>query len=105
MFLQKSLSTAELPSVQPPKKPVKHLGHDCTHNFVLFPNLIKEMAEIKRNKKMTERKFEELEMKLLNISGQSNVSYNNNENFQLLLEILKNCISNLEKELIERMRS
>ena len=63
------------------------------------------MAEIKWNKKMTERKFEELEMKLLNISGQSNVSYNNNENFQLLLEILKNCISNLEKELIERMRS
>ena len=55
------------------------------------------MAEIKWNKKMTERKFEELEMKLLNISGQSNVSYNNNENFQLLLEILKNCISNLEK--------
>ena len=55
------------------------------------------MAEIKWNKKMTERKFEELEMKLLNISGQSNVSCNNNENFQLLLEILKNCISNLEK--------
>ena len=60
------------------------------------------MAEIKRITKMSERKFEELEMKLLNISGQSNVSYNNNENFPLLLEILKNCISNLEKELIEK---
>ena len=37
-----------------------------------------------------------------NISGKNNLNYNNNENPPLLLEILKNRISNLEKELIEK---
>ena len=41
-------------------------------------------------------------MALQNISGKNNVSYSNNENSPLLLEILKNRISNLEKELIEK---
>ena len=60
------------------------------------------MEEIKRFKKSTERKFEELEMALQNISGKNNVNYNNNENSPLLLEILKNRISNIEKELIQK---
>ena len=41
-------------------------------------------------------------MALQNISGKNNANYNNNENSPLLLEILKNRISNLEKELIEK---
>ena len=60
------------------------------------------MEEIKRFTKPTERKFEELEMALQNISGKNNVNYSNNENSPLLLEILKNRISSLEKELIEK---
>ena len=56
---------------------------------------------MKRFRKLTERKFEELEIALQNISGKRNVNYSNNENSPLLLEILKNCISNLEKELTE----
>ena len=60
------------------------------------------MEEIKRFTKLTERKFEKLEMALQNISGKSNVNYSNNENSLSLLEILKNCIFNLEKELIEK---
>ena len=36
-------------------------------------------------------------MVILNISGKSNVSCNNNENSPLLLDILKNCIPNVEK--------
>ena len=38
LFLQKGLSTPELPSAQPPtpKRPVKHPGDECTHNLVLF---------------------------------------------------------------------
>ena len=60
------------------------------------------MEEIKRFTKWTERKFEELEMALQNISGINDANYNNNENSPLLLEILKNCISNLEKEVIEK---
>ena len=65
-FLRKSLSTPELPSAQPPtpKRPVKHPGDECTHNLVLFQNLLKEMEGIKRFAKLTERKFEELEMAL-----------------------------------------
>ena len=83
-------------------RPVKHPGDECTHNLVLFQNLLKEMEEIKRFTKLTERKFEKLEMALQNISGKSNVNYSNNENSLSLLEILKNCIFNLEKELIEK---
>ena len=60
------------------------------------------MKEIKRFKTSTERKFEELEMALQNIFGKNNVNYNNNENSPLLLEILKNRISNIEKELIQK---
>ena len=60
------------------------------------------MEEIKRFTKSTEQKFEELEMALQNISGKNNVNYSNNENSSLLLEILKNHISSLEKELIEK---
>ena len=41
---------------------------------------MKEMEELKGFKKSTERKIEELEMILQNISGKSNVNYNNNEN-------------------------
>ena len=98
------MSTPELPSAQPPisKRPVKHTGDKCTHNLVLFQNLLKEMEEIKRFTKSPERKFEELEMALRNISGKNNVNYSNNEYSPLLLENLKKCISNLEKELIQK---
>ena len=41
-------------------------------------------------------------MALQNISGKSNVNCNNNENFLLLLVILNNRISNLEKKLTEK---
>ena len=42
-------------------------------------------------------------MALQNFSGENNGNFdNNNENSRLLLEILKNRISNLEKELIEK---
>ena len=87
LFLRKSLSTPERPSAQPltPKKPVKHPGDKCTHNLVLFQNLLKEMEEIKLFTKSTERKFEELEMALQNISGENNVNYSSNENSLLLL--------------------
>ena len=60
------------------------------------------MEEIKLFTKSTERKFEELEMALQNISGENNVNYSSNENSPLILKILKNRISNLEKELIEK---
>ena len=60
------------------------------------------MEEIKQFTKSTERKFEDLETALRNISEKNNVNNNNNENSSLLLEILKNRISNLEKELIEK---
>ena len=60
------------------------------------------MEEIKRFTKLTERKFEELEMALQNISGKNNVIYSDDENSVLLLEILKNRISNLEEELKEK---
>ena len=55
MFLEVKYSTLELPSAQPPtpKKPVKHQGDECTHNLVLFQNLLKEMEEIKRFTKST----------------------------------------------------
>ena len=70
-FLRKSLSTPEIPSAQPltTKRPVKHPDDECTHNLILFQNLLKEMEEIKRFTKSIERKFEELEMVLQNISG------------------------------------
>ena len=82
LFLRKSLSTPELPSAQPPtpKTPVKHLGDECTHNLLLFQNLLKEMEEIKWFTKSTERKFEEIETTLQSISGKHNVNYKNNEN-------------------------
>ena len=38
------------------------------------------MEEIKLFTKSTERKFEELEMALQNISGENNVNYSSNEN-------------------------
>ena len=63
---------------------------------------MKDMKKMKRFTKLIEQKFEELEMALLNISGKSNVKYNNNEDFSLLLEILKNRITNLQKEVIEK---
>ena len=74
LFLRKSLSTPELPSAQPPtpKRPVKHPWDECTHNLVSFQHL-KEMEEIKRFTKLTEWKFEELEMALQNISGKNNL--------------------------------
>ena len=104
LFLRKSLSTPERPSAQPltPKKPVKHPGDKCTHNLVLFQNLLNKMEEIKRFTKSNERKFEKLEMALQNISGKNNVNDSNNENSPLLLEILKNRISNLDQELTEK---
>ena len=44
LFLRKSLSTPEFLSAQPPtpKRPVKHLGDDCTHNVILFQNFMKD---------------------------------------------------------------
>ena len=97
----KRQSTPEPPSAKRPttKRPVKHPRNECTQNLVLFQNLQKEMKELKRFTKSTERKFEELEMALQNISGEKNANYNNNENSPLLLEILKNRISSLEKHL------
>ena len=41
-------------------------------------------------------------MALQNISGKNNVIYSDDENSVLLLEILKNRISNLEEELKEK---
>ena len=81
LFLRKSLSTPELSSAQPPtpKRPVKHAGDECTHNLVLFQKLLKKMEETKQFTKSTERKFEEFEMALQNISGENNVNYSNNE--------------------------
>ena len=104
LFLRKNLSNPEISSAQPPtpKIPVKHRGDECTHNLVLFQNLQKEMEEIKRSTKSTELNFEELEMALQNICGKNNRNYQNKENFPLLLEILKNCIFNVEKELTEK---
>ena len=83
MLLRKSLSTPEIPSAQPPtpKRPLKHPGNECLHYLVLFQNLLKEMEEIKRFTKSTERKFEELEMALQNTSGKNNGNYDNNENY------------------------
>ena len=50
------------------KRTVNHVD-DCTHNLVLFQILfMREMEEIKRFTKSTERKFEELEIALVNIS-------------------------------------
>ena len=91
LFLRKSLSTKEIPSAQSPtpKRPAKHSGEECTHNLVLFQNLLKEMEEIKRFTKSIERKFEKLEMALQNISGKSNGNYSNNDKSPLLLEVLK----------------
>ena len=91
MFLRKSLSTKEIPSAQSPtpKRPAKHSSEECTHNLVLFQNLLKEMEEIKRFTKSIERNFEKLEMTLQNISGKSNGNYSNNDNSPLLLEVLK----------------
>ena len=82
LFLRKSLSTLVLPSAQAPtpKRPGKHTGDECTHNLVLFQIFLKEIEEIKRFTKSTERKFGELEMALQNISGKNNVNYNNKEN-------------------------
>ena len=39
-------------------------------------------------------------MTLQNISGKNNANYNNNDNSLLLLQILKNRMSNLEKDAI-----
>ena len=74
LFLRTSLSASEIPSAQPPtpKRPVKHTDDECTHNLVLFQNLLKEMEENKRFTKSIERKFEELEMVLQHISGKNN---------------------------------
>ena len=63
---------------------------------------MKGMEEMKRFTKSTGQRFEELEVTILNISGKSNVNYHCNEYFSLLLEILKNCMTNLQKELIEK---
>ena len=73
------------------KRPVRYPGDECTHNLVLFQNLLEEMEGMKRFTKSTERKFEELEMALQSISGKNNVNYSNNENSPLLLEYLKNA--------------
>ena len=58
------------------------------------------MDEIKQFTKLAKRKFKEFEMDLLKICGKSNLLYN--ENSPLLLELLKNRISSLEKEVIEK---
>ena len=95
------LSIQELPYDQPstPKRPAKHLQYYCMHRLVLFQKIfMKEMEEIKQFTKSTEQMLEELEMALLNISGKNNVNYKENSPF--LLELLKNCIPSLEKELI-----
>ena len=55
-------------------------------------NLMKKMEETKRSTKLTERKFEELKMALLNISGKNDVFF----------MILKNRICNLEKERMKK---
>lgn len=74
---------------------------DCTLNLALFQKpFMKKMDEIKQFTKLAKRKFKEFEMDLLNIFGKSNLLYN--ENSPLLLEFLKNRISSLEKEVIEK---
>ena len=50
-FLRGSLNTPELPSGQPstPRRPVKHLEDDWTHNLAYFPIvLMEEMQQIKQ---------------------------------------------------------
>ena len=44
LFLLKSFSASELRSAQPPmpEGPVKHPGEECTHNIVLFQNLLRD---------------------------------------------------------------
>ena len=44
LFLLKSFSVSELRSAQPPtpEEPVKHPGDECTHNLVLFQNLLRD---------------------------------------------------------------
>ena len=42
---------------------------------------MKEVEEIKRFTKLTERKFEEREIAILNISRKNNVNYNNNATY------------------------
>ena len=66
LFLRKGLEPPELLSAQPPtpKRTVKHLADECKYNLVLFQNLLKEMEDIKRFTKSTERKSKELEMAL-----------------------------------------
>ena len=61
---------------------------------------MRQMEEIKQFTKSSEQKFEELEIALSNISEKNHVNYI--ENSQLLLELLKNRISSLEKVLIEK---
>ena len=60
------------------------------------------MEEIKGCTRSTERKFEDLEMALQNISGKNSVNHSNTEKSPLLFQILKNRISNLQKELVEK---
>ena len=61
-FLQESKNPRNHCFYEKAQAPQKfHLGQECTHNLVLFQNLLKEMEEIKRFTKSTERKFEELE--------------------------------------------
>ena len=47
LFLRKSLIIPEPPSAQPAtlKKPVKHPGDECTHNLVLFQDLLKRFTK------------------------------------------------------------
>ena len=71
------------------------------HNLAYFQKcFMRQMEEIKQFPKSSEQKFGELEMALSNISEKNRVNYI--ENSQLLLELLKNRISSLEKVLIEK---
>ena len=84
-----------------PKRPLKPTEKDTTHNFTSFQNIfMKELAAIKDFTKSAERKFEELEKAIIDLS-EPKVS-NSNESSSLTLELLKNRVPTFEKFLIEK---
>ena len=74
------------------------MGVIYTHNLALFQNVTKEMGKIKQFTKLTERRFELFKLALQNISWKNTVDCNNYGNSLLILNILQNCIFNLEEE-------
>ena len=84
-----------------PKRPLKPIEKDTTHNFTSFQNIFKkELEAIKDFTKPVERKFEELEKAIIGLSEPEVSNYN--ESSSLTVELLKNRVSTLEKLFIEK---